>query len=182
MVEVDLGVALGLAGIGTALASAAYARTQAEATRRAVTVETDAAMWERVRDIRWKVATQPSLMREWVEANPRFAEALALEPSTFEAFVAMRDFLDASQDVYFLRRAGHVSDHAWRRWMTSLLPFARMPTFRRVAANARDRGAFEPAFVAFLGSVEAGAPEDPLGRVALTAASPAPGPSATPPP
>lgn len=170
---VDYGILFGSVGIVVALASATYARAQATATRRQADaeahlarVEVSRALGDRVRHVRALLLANPDATKEYLESNPALAAAFA-EAGGMNAVVLLRDLLDYMQEVFFLREERIVSDHDWRLWATSMVPFTRMPSFRRVFENARARGALEPRFVQFMDAFFAGRlPDDPLGRVA----------------
>lgn len=182
---IDYGVVFGVVGVLVALASATYARAQATATRRQADaeahlarVEVNRALADRVRHVRSLLLTHPEVAEEYLQSNPGIAAAFA-GAGGLASVVVLRDLLDSMQEVYFLRVEHIVSDHDWRLWVTSLVPFTRMPSFRGVYENARGRGALEPPFDAFMSHFfEGRLPADPLGRVRWTPEADAPGSSA----
>lgn len=171
---VDYGVVFGVSGLLAALVSILYshaqvgaARRQAEAEWRLARLEIGNAFFDRVRHARTRIVATPVVARQYVEANPQIGE-VASALGGLEGLAVLRDFLDATQEVFFLRRAGFIEDYDWRVWVTSAIPISRMPALQLVFANASERGALEPDFVAFFRPlVSGGVPDDPLRRVVL---------------
>ena len=164
----DLGVVFGFLGFVTAVLSAIYSRSQAlEARRQAqaahasTMVELSRSLNEQMLQSRATLIGIDSLVREYLEANPRIAK-MCPDPDAFRAFVIIRGVIDTLQEMYFLRKSGVATSHQWRHWTTPLVLIARMPTFRLAFENAEHGSAIDPEFAAWtLPLFEGKVPDDP---------------------
>lgn len=168
MVEVDLALVLGAAGTLLGLGSLTYARVQAVAQKqqaqeqqRISVVEINRAMDAQVRALRELLVTNPSLMREYLEANPSLAGVF--EPlGGLGQVVTVRNILDSVHDAWHLREQGIVSDHYWRNWEAAIPPISRMRSIDALFENAASRGAYDGGFVAAWRAMrDEGRPLDP---------------------
>jgi hypothetical protein len=166
----DLGMVFGFLGFVTAVLSAIYSRSQAlEAKRQAqaahasTMVELSRSLNEQMLDSRASLIANDSLVREYLEANPRVAK-MCPDPDSFRSFVTVRGVIDTLQEMYFLRKSGVATSHQWRHWTTPLVLIARMPTFRLAFENAEQGGAIDPGFAAWTRPLlEGKIPDDPYG-------------------
>ena len=157
------GVVLGGAGCVASAASAVYFRSQARAAHRQADearrqsensdrlsmMESNLAMYARFRETRNQFLHFPNLQQEWRDTQPRFSEMFDA-CGGLDKFIAVREAMDAMQDVYFLRKDGCVTDQYWHVWTKTFFRFyAKMPTFLKVFDFASDEGLLHPEFVTF---------------------------------
>lgn len=160
----DLGIIFGLSGIGVGIISLVYARTQAvhvkrqaDAANRAVTMEIQNAMMQRIYDMRAQLANSPVALNEYLAANPTLRE-LYRDPEYLKSTMFVRNGIDGLQDIYFLRKASLVDNHHWRNWVSAFVPVVRMPIVRVIFENAVARQALDPEFEGFFRQLLDGQP------------------------
>lgn len=169
MVEVDVAVLLGLLGIILGGGSLIYARTQAlaqhrqaEAANRLTEAEVNQGLAARVRDTRSLILTDPVLRKQYFDANPKLSQRIE-EAGGIDAWVNIRNVLDHTEDIYFLRRAGIVADHVWNNWSGSVPAILQMPIAKSAYEDAAERGIYGTDFTAFLHAGREGKPlPDPI--------------------
>ncbi len=171
----EAGLVVGFVGVVIAVASAVYARAQAVATHaqaeearrqselaRAVAhADVSQTMMEQLLAARMGFTDDPALARLYVEANPAIAN---VDPAmSLTSIVRMRNLVDLAQEAFYMRKSGVASEAVWRLWVTSLLPIARIPLFRRFVDALAERGALTPEFLAAARElVEGRWPADPV--------------------
>ncbi|MHB8604357.1 MAG: hypothetical protein ACYDCK_03795 [Thermoplasmatota archaeon] len=145
----DPTLALALVGLLVAGFTLAYSRSQARQAERATLLGSNLAMFERFARMRSRLRDHPPVLAEFLAAHPE-VERVQREVGGPDVYVMMRDVMDTLQDVYFMRRAGVVTDQYWHMWSHSLLAlYGGMPTFRKVFEFAAKNGYLHPQFVAF---------------------------------
>lgn len=151
----DLGIVFGLSGICVGIVSLVYTRSQAlhvkrqaDAAHRAVTMEIQNAMVQRIYDMRAQLANSPVALKEYLSVNPTMGE-LYHDPEYLKSMMFVRNGIDGLQDIYFLRKRSLVDNHHWRNWVSAFVPVARMPIARAIFENAVARQALDPEFEAF---------------------------------
>ena len=170
---IDLGTVFGLAGLGVALASLLYVRTQAEASRiqaqaareqaglaqRLASLEVSLRLSERTFEIRRDLMDNPVLMAEYYRKNPGI-EKLSERVGGMAALMMMRKMLDTFQDIYLLRREGIVTDAHWANWIAAFRPFARIDGMQELFENATSRGIYAGDFQQYCRAIFADRPVD----------------------
>lgn len=169
MVEVDAALVVGAAGILVGAGSLVYAHTQATLARRQAEAAVKATEYQRTKtmtallhEVRATLMDDRVLREGYVVANADLMARIN-ELGGFDAFVAMRNMLDALQDVWVMRRDGVLADHTWRLWTSGWVPILRMDLARLVFESAARREAYDPGFIAAMGvAFERGGFSDPL--------------------
>jgi hypothetical protein len=119
----DWGIVFGLTGIGVALLSLVYARTQAIHARRqadaayvATSLQLQREMSDRINKARMELMRDPAAAKMYLAAIPELAR-LVPEGSGLDTIVMIRNAIDGLQDMYFLRKRSIVDGHHWRSWI-----------------------------------------------------------------
>lgn len=162
---------VGALGLITGLVSIAYTRTQAAATHRqaeesarVAKLASDAEMFRRAHEMRLRFAALPGWHAKIKAARPEIAEVF--DRVGADAYYALRDAFDTFQEVYFLRRAGAVTDEYWHSWTNATMPtIGRSEDGRLVFELSARAGFLHPDFVEFFRPlIEGRALADPAPR------------------
>ncbi|MHB8585674.1 MAG: hypothetical protein ACYDDF_07545 [Thermoplasmatota archaeon] len=91
------------------------ARAQADEAKRVAILTSNAEVSERLRELRARnLRTNPS--------PPNDLQKLIEIAGGLERYIMFRDTIDTVQDVYFLRKAGAITDEHWRVLMKGQMP------------------------------------------------------------
>jgi hypothetical protein len=152
----DLGVVLGAAGLAASGATVLYAhgqlkalRQQADEARRVAVLDSSREMLSRYQELRTRWLTHPQGLAGLLEVLPGLDAAIA-QAGDMPMYLLFRDMLDTFQDIFFLRRAGIVSDDQWSMWRNNHMRSpVRAPGYQENFRYAAQRGLLHPDFVAF---------------------------------
>lgn len=153
----DLGVILGLTGIGTGVVSIVYARAQVSAARHQAKeaahmtrLASSQHLFERFHDARDRVAQTPHLVDEVRDHVPGLAPVMKVAGG-YAPFIVMREVCELFQDAYYLRKSGIMTSAYWADFRGNFVLWAYIPTFRAVFAFSSEKKLLSEEFVAFFG-------------------------------